>query len=232
MSLVEVMVAVAISLMLMAGIIQLFVSNQVSYSTQTGLSRIQENSRFALEILEQNIMMAGYTLADTPITPFVAAGTLNNRDANSVIGTTTTIGNASDRIQIASVTGNDCLSVAVAGGETSQFYLAASNNISNLMCLGSGSATPQPLIEGIESMQFLYGEDTDNDDVPNFYRNAANVTNWNNIKTVRITLLVSTFDDSAEQDTATHVLLDAPPIGPVNDQAIRKVFTKTVKVRN
>ena len=47
-SVIELMVAMAISLLLLGGVISIFVSSKSSYETNERLSRIQENGRFAL----------------------------------------------------------------------------------------------------------------------------------------------------------------------------------------
>lgn len=59
-SLVELMVAMAISLLLLGGVIAIFVSSRSSYETTDSLSRIQENGRFALDTIIGDIRAAGF----------------------------------------------------------------------------------------------------------------------------------------------------------------------------
>ena len=59
-SLVEILVALVLSLILTAGVIQLFVGSKQTYRFHEGLSRIQENGRFALDLLAKDIRSAGY----------------------------------------------------------------------------------------------------------------------------------------------------------------------------
>jgi type IV pilus assembly protein PilW len=59
-SLIELMVAIAISLLLLMGVVALFVSSRASYETTERLSRIQENGRFALDQLSNDMRVAGY----------------------------------------------------------------------------------------------------------------------------------------------------------------------------
>ena len=59
-SLVELMVAMVIGLVLIAGVIKIFASNKQGYRTHEALSRIQENGRYAMEIMARNIRMAGF----------------------------------------------------------------------------------------------------------------------------------------------------------------------------
>ena len=59
-TLVELMVAVVVSLILFLGISQIFVSNKRAYRAQDDNSHIQENGRFATGILMQDLRRAGY----------------------------------------------------------------------------------------------------------------------------------------------------------------------------
>ena len=58
-TLVEVMIAMVIGLMLLGGVIQIFVTNKVVARTQSAAARVQENGRMALDILTEEIRMAG-----------------------------------------------------------------------------------------------------------------------------------------------------------------------------
>ncbi len=59
-SLVEILVAVVISLFLLGGVIQVYVGNKASYSFTEAIGRIQENARFAMETMAQDLRMAGF----------------------------------------------------------------------------------------------------------------------------------------------------------------------------
>lgn len=59
-SLVELLVALTLSLLLMAGVLQTFLASKQTYSANTALSRVQENGRFAMEFLSSDIRHAGY----------------------------------------------------------------------------------------------------------------------------------------------------------------------------
>jgi type IV pilus assembly protein PilW len=61
MTLVELMVAMVLSIFLVGGIIQIFIGNRVTYAFNEGLSRIQENARFSLEHIAFTARMAGYS---------------------------------------------------------------------------------------------------------------------------------------------------------------------------
>lgn len=58
--LVEVMVALALGLFLLGGLSQVYLANKRSYDTAESLSRMQENLRFAAEMVAEDIRMAGF----------------------------------------------------------------------------------------------------------------------------------------------------------------------------
>lgn len=59
-SLVELLIAMTLSLLLMGGVMQVFLASKQTYSANTALSRVQESGRFAMEFLTSDIRNAGY----------------------------------------------------------------------------------------------------------------------------------------------------------------------------
>lgn len=59
-SLVELMVALVITLILLAGIGQIFLSSKKSFTIQDSLARQQENGRYAIELISQDLRRSGY----------------------------------------------------------------------------------------------------------------------------------------------------------------------------
>jgi len=59
-SMVELMVALVITLILLAGIGQIFLSSKKSFTIQNNLARIQENGRYAMEVVVSDLRRAGY----------------------------------------------------------------------------------------------------------------------------------------------------------------------------
>lgn len=59
-TLVEIMVAMTISLILLAGVGQIYLSSKQTYRVHDGVSRIQENGRFAIEFLANDLRMADF----------------------------------------------------------------------------------------------------------------------------------------------------------------------------
>jgi len=60
-SLVELMVAIVIGLILVAGVIELFINNRQMYRVQDNYARLQENGRYALSILGDAIESTGFS---------------------------------------------------------------------------------------------------------------------------------------------------------------------------
>ena len=234
-TIVEIMVAMTISLILLLGVIQIFMASQTSYSMQSGVARLQENARFALDIIARSVSMAGAQGA-TAINTAATYDNYNNEsfspnsaDVQAVAGT--------DTISLSYTAATDCQGEATGGTATDIYFIGVNPTdpdlIPNLYCNNGGDS--QPLAEGVENLQILFGEDTSNpkDGVANVYVSRGNVTNWGRIASIRIAILTSTVDDSGiDNNDARYRLLNNPELGPFNDSLIRRVFTRTILLRN
>jgi type IV pilus assembly protein PilW len=88
------------------------------------------------------------------------------------------------------------------------------------------------LVEGVENLQVLYGEDTKGELLASRYVNASAVTNWDNIVSVTISVLLRSEDEAnLDRDTAQYTMLDAT-IPAANDRRQRSLFTTTATLRN
>jgi type IV pilus assembly protein PilW len=58
---IELLLALALGVVVTAGIVQLFVGNNATYTLLTGQARMQEGGRFALDFIERSTRNAGYT---------------------------------------------------------------------------------------------------------------------------------------------------------------------------
>lgn len=59
-SLVELMISITLGIVLMTGVVQIFLSSKNVFSTQQGLSRIQEAGRLAVDFVTRDMQDAGY----------------------------------------------------------------------------------------------------------------------------------------------------------------------------
>jgi len=104
------------------------------------------------------------------------------------------------------------------------------NQDSGVITVSAGSATNrQPLINGIENMQILYGQAQGS--LTRFV-NAAAVTDWKSVRSVRIALLVSSLGNVAVARRASaFTLLDETIDMPASSRLLR-VFEQRVSLRN
>lgn len=234
MSLIEIMIALVISLFLIAGVIQLFIGSKQTYRSQDALSRIQENGRLAMESMATDIRMAGYV----PIGTVLPAAAVTGTSASILVN-----GNAIPR---------DNITVSwVNNGNQSRIY-SIGTSASTPDCVNAGTSLDlntngggiQELVEGVEGMQVLYGScspvDTNGDGVNDsmvvtspFYQQASSISNWNLVCSVRIHLLmVSLVDNVLKQPQTIYFPADTNTALSFNDRCLRQAFTFTVQLRN
>jgi type IV pilus assembly protein PilW len=362
-TLIEIMIALVIGSLLMVGAMGLFVSNKRIYKEQDSMGRLQENARFALNLMISDIRRAGYvgcsdamaTVANTltgagtatnlisftnaiegsenaaiwvpsasteaiasvlPLQPNPNTGAMQTRpdsitvrylsplddeislSANMANGGAATVvpvacdPNADCTVddpiaQFENIALSDCAStdifavsavtassLAHAGVALSKGYDSTSQlsrYVTNRYFVGNGindrSGNPiptlfrftfaqdkddsdgdsntaefvaynQPLIEGIENLQILYGEDTAGaDTVADTYVNAAAVTNWANVVSVRLAILVRTTEPNFNGtiNNTAYTLLGSniyTTVNPAGDFHRRRVFSATIQIRN
>ncbi|WP_026601235.1 PilW family protein [Methylomonas sp. 11b] len=331
MTLIEIMIALLLGAFLLGGVIKIFVNAKQTYGMQEGLSRLQENSRYALEILSKDLRLSGFQgcisitdltptntaaapiIAPTPTSVIVgyngseaspATATWSPALPTALSGLTTPITPGTDVITV--VYGESCggyLSADMASA-TSDIQISSSNTCGiadgdpvlisscsnadlfrattgttstlikhNAVSLpatcasppcyktssevfayraysyfirpgasgepalwrydntkAASAANPVEILDGIENLQILYGEDTDADGVANQYKTAANVTDITDVASVRISLLARTSENLASQ-TLTYDYNGNTGINP-GDRRIRRVFNATLAVRN
>ena len=235
MTLIEIMVALMLGAFLLAGVMQIFLSSKQTYRMQDNLSRMQENGRFAMEFITRDIRVADYKVcfSDTSI-------------GGEVSGTNNLGLNGSDRITVlqkddacgVGISANTFSAItfsiqADAGGQPALFKTTATGStvpVATANLTAVGMFVTQALVEGIENMQILYGEDTDADNTPDYYVDAATVVDMNNVVSVRVSLLVTSIDDNLIPQPRTYIYngVSTTPI----DRRIRKVFTSTIVLRN
>jgi len=76
-SMVELMIALVITLILLAGIGQIFLSSKKSFVIQNNLARIQENGRYAMDVVASDLRRAGYWGGNADITTISGTQSIN-----------------------------------------------------------------------------------------------------------------------------------------------------------
>ncbi len=243
-TLVELMVAMVIGLILLGGVYTVFFSSVTTYRQTAGLSRLQENGRFALELLGQELRNAGYPRFSVDGTPFADVGVaITGNDGG---------GTVSDDVTIQYLT--------TTGLVTSVFTHDA-DPADQALVLNSVF-----LIDGVENMQILYGVDTDDDLTLDDFLDADDLVtaghDWDDVLALRIGLLLATPDEGTvgdDPDTnrydvdgviddfnndGTLDITDMRPspadahyddvfeFDPPDDRKLRQVFRTTIALRN
>jgi len=135
-----------------------------------------------------------------------------------------------------------CVNAASQRRLLTHIYYVANNNVGSdgiptLKRWELGSASnPVPLVEGIESLQFEYGIDSDGDGAPNSYSSSpAAVGDWFNVVTVKIHLLSRNETQSLGYvDNKFYMLGDAriPASGTFGDAYRRHAYSTTIVLEN
>ena len=107
-----------------------------------------------------------------------------------------------------------------------------------LSATGTAGAAEE-LIEGVETMQILYGVNLDQDvrNTVDAYLPADQVPDWNDVISVRISLLMQSIEDSIVP-SAQEYTFDGVTYGPggagslPTDTRVRRVFINTISLRN
>lgn len=359
-TLVELMIALVLGLVLTGGAIQVFVGQRTTYAFNEGLSRLQENGRFALDTLNFRVRMAGYMGCLSQIDIFnnlngatgslaydFAEGLRGFEAAGTAPGATFTatssnpansgtagdwspalhadlVGNVvpgSDVIVIRNVSPSshalispfndsaqiftdaeptdylvgeigivsDCQKASVfqitnisnntgsgafginmthssasfvpgnvgpnwpadqqygdgaelLRAETWIYYVGARAGggppalFQRRLALNGAASTvalvAEELVEAVDTMQALYGVDSDGNGAVNQYVTANNVTDWDEVVTVRVSLLMRSPEEYGTELDATTYDVNGTLFNPVDDRRVRQVFTTTIALRN
>ena len=222
MTLVEILIAIVIGMILIAGVMQVYLSNKQSSRSQDALAYVNNNARFAFNILQKTVSMAGFKAnpADSTFTAFPAEAAAVGCPAFSIgeyiiNNTADTAGNtdlfclrmqsplmgmantaASDMAELFDCTATSTDTDSSNRTFTTRFFI----NNNTLMCQTSIAGVSVPLIDDIvvanRATDLLYGVDTDNDKVANKYINGPSVTasEWRTVVGVRLTLTAQSSD--------------------------------------
>lgn len=246
-TIVELMVAVAVGLIIIAGVGQVFVSNKHAYRYIEGVSTLQEQANYALDFIGSQAAAAGYirnsfnfgTYANNKITMESQAyggslpldGTEGGTDSDSLIINTYRSGNEL-RDCTGSVKPVDFIGPAGSGIQNKIEINDGASGRPALFCNGV------EIVEGVENMQVLYGRSTINAAgqrvIQYFSRDELTTAEeLSEVINVRIALLVSTPQETraGENPDNTYELLGTTVTAP-SDRRMRQVFTTTIRLRN
>lgn len=228
MTLIEIMIALLIGAFLLGGVLQVFVASKQTNRMQENLSRLQENGRFALDFMARDIRMTSYWACLRR-----ASGDIAGSNDNAVAGDN--IDDGTDTITLKAAFATTPTGICgTSVSTTAAYYTNATStivySIDNAVLRKNTNGQNNELIEGVENMQILYGEDTDADGGANYYVSANTVVNMDNVISIRISLLIRSLEDNIAAQPLAYTYNGAT-ITPT-DRRLRRVFNATIAVRN
>jgi len=169
-TLIELMIAIAIGVFLLVGMVEMFAGMKSSYRFQEGMARVQENGRIAIDLMARQVRMAGHRrpVWDDPQVGFypITGATVDGGGA------------ANDTLQLMYQDDQDCFGVANGAANHPETNLPTTwykrvtfavngNDQLTWNCEYGASTTAlalqitaESIIEGVDSFQLLYGVDT------------------------------------------------------------------------
>ncbi len=232
-TIVSILVALAISLFLLAGVLSVYLSSKDTFNYQTALAAASENARFAIDDLRRALFMTGRGLLANE-SPFGTYG-------NNVLCNDCSAGG--DIITVVYAGGYDCQGNPVTSKSQQTFFVENDSQGNRaLKCMIDGnSSTKEPLVSGIEAMQVLYGVNDDSDDYANRYISADQVNAegvWDKVVSLRIGLVVSSGEFKIPQSarklmpTGTQLPVLDQTFTIADDSRLYRTITTTIPLRN
>lgn len=197
-SMVELLIAMAISSFLILGITQIFIDNKRNYVYQQNQSANQETSRFAQLMFEQQLYKAGYRQQpqDAMVVAFPASTTAGCPAfaAGEVIRPTADGQGVCFRYQRAAATERDCQGNLIVSNAPITVRMQRSAT-GDLQCSVNGGAATS-LLSGVNQIQFQYGIDTNLDRIADAYLAFNAIPSGASVVSVRYATLVESASSS------------------------------------
>jgi prepilin-type N-terminal cleavage/methylation domain-containing protein len=323
-SLIELMIAMGLSLVLLMGVLEVFNRHKQSFELIHGLSDLQENGRVSVALIAESLRMAdhwagvhsdrvefGNTLLTSSTGGCNAAWVFNSAEAVRGYEGASTINSVNDFPaacidQSDYVEKSDLLMLRYADGRTLSrddeissnrnakqhfvrvttgleayvfngnnsplalskipslgntynmayraelyFLRPCSNKVSGRcrdglptlvrLALSGNRLTQQALVEGVEQLQFSYGVDQNEDKEVDRYQTASAVTDWDDVISVRLSLIVRGFKkDIGLDESGKEYLMEGDMgdvgsgyvVGQADKQFRRKLYQREVYIRN
>lgn len=95
-----------------------------------------------------------------------------------------------------------------------------------------GNVECAELINSVENMQVEYGVDTDSDQSANAYLDAGSVTNWANVLSVRINLLLATPPSAGNLSSTAQTYKFNSQTITAQDRRVRRTYSSVINMRN
>lgn len=236
-SLMEVMIGVFLSTLLMSGVVSLLGGSVSAYRLQLGQGQLEESGRYARDVLISHIAPAGYQPEPWQNQAGFAALTDETLDGGVLPG---------DQLGLQRWSQRNCYDnenpVTNSDGQPAfhllqaRLYINGSKNLAITCRYGPDAAQLHTqinnfgLVENVESMQVLYAEDKDGDEIADGWVQAQTWQQEANIRAVKVALLLSTPQAFTQPASEQITLLDETMSTPA-DGHLRRVSTLTTAIR-
>jgi len=230
MTLMELVIAMAISAILLTGLVQIAAGARSSFRLQDALAEVQESGRFALDTL-------GSVLHQSDFRP--EPWKFRLVETGIIDGTADQVSSTSDRIVIRTWSDRNCFgtlnSVPDASGQPAFFIReqlldqSGSNQLAHTCRYGPAmdalvtQINHQGVVKNVESFQLLLAEDQDGDRSPDRWINGSERNALTPIVGLRIGLLLSSEEPVTEPSGQSFNVLDRV-VSPGSDGRLRSVF--------
>lgn len=237
-SLLEVLVAMFLSTVLTAGIMQLLAGSVSAYRLQLGQSQLEESSRYARDVLVSHISQAGFQPEPWNSAQQLPALTAEAIDAVSPRG---------DQLGLQRWSRRNCYGnenpVTDSEGKPvfyllqTRFGVSTANNLALSCRYGPDASQLQTqinnfgLVEDIDSMQVLYAEDRNEDNIADTWVTGQSWQNERDVRAVKVALLLSTRQAFTQKQSRQITLLEKTVTTP-GDGHLRKVGSLTAAIQS
>ena len=236
-SLMEVMIGMLLSSILISGIVQLIGGSVSAYRLQLSQSQLEESGRYARDVLITHIAQAGYQPEPWQNQPPLPALTDEALDGDLLAG---------DQLGLQRWSRNNCYGnenpVTDSDGQPefhllqTRFRVNAANNLAMTCRYGPNASQLHTqinnfgLIEEVESMQVLYAEDRNGDDIADRWVTGQAWQKESNVRAIKVALLLST-NQAFDQAVSEQITLLDETITTPADGHLRRISSLTTAIR-
>lgn len=237
MTLIELVITMALSALLILGLVKIASAASFSTQLQRNQAQLQENARLAIRTLSRVIRQTGFNPRpwSTSFPPQGLSGASQDH-----------VSSAGDRLVIRSWSDLNCFSnrnpeTDSSGSplyyiKESAFDLNSTKGLTRQCRYGPSQAElvtqvrRQGLIQGVESFQLQFGDDSDQDGAVDTWVKAGHWSDPDNVMAIRVGLLLSGEDRVVETKADTRAILDSM-VHSVADGKLRRTIQFTTAFR-
>lgn len=248
-SLIELMIAILVSTLLLAGVIQVMLSKKDSYNFQQAQAKVQESARFSVLFLDDILEKTGYrqqaqasmmnVFRYAPASADCAGFNTGQVVTESLVGDGICI-----RYQEPVADDVDCAGRPIGDGVNNDapdyreavieriYYQAGLDGQSGQLFCGRDGGDAFVLVGGVEDFRLRYGIDDNGDRMADKFIASPDAAGWRNIVSLRFDLLSVAEGNLVSESQSYRFPFDAPADTTAGDRRLYRVATQTITLRN